>query len=34
VLLFAVTMLIQRRRLRVGDRLTVRAATDDETDIP
>jgi hypothetical protein len=34
ILLFAVTMLIQRRRLHVGDRLTVRAATDDEIDIP
>ena len=34
VLLFAVTMLIQRRRLHVGDRLTIRPPTDDEGDIP
>jgi hypothetical protein len=34
VLLYAVTMLVQRRRLHVGDRLTVRAATDEDTDLP
>jgi hypothetical protein len=34
VLLYAVTMLVQHRRLHVGDRLTVRAAADEETDIP
>jgi hypothetical protein len=33
VLLHAVGLLIQKRRLHVGDRLTVRAATDEETDI-
>jgi hypothetical protein len=34
VLLFAVSLLVRRRRLHIGDRLTVRAATDDEIDIP
>ena len=33
VLLYAVTMLIQRRRLHVGDKLSVRAATDAEADL-
>jgi hypothetical protein len=34
MLLYAVTMLIQRRRLHVGDRLSVRAATDEEAHLP
>jgi hypothetical protein len=34
VLLFAVSLLVRRRRLHIGDRLTVRAATEDEIDIP
>jgi hypothetical protein len=34
VLLFAVSLLVRHRRLHIGDRLTVRAATDDEIDIP
>jgi hypothetical protein len=34
VLLFAVSLLVRRRRLHIGDHLTVRAATDDEIDIP
>jgi hypothetical protein len=34
VLLHAVALLVQRRRLHAGDRLSVRAATDEETDIP
>jgi hypothetical protein len=34
LLLYAVTVLIQRRRLHVGDRVTIRAQTDDDGDIP
>jgi hypothetical protein len=34
VLLHAVGLLIQRRRLHIGDRLTVRAVTDEEMDVP
>ena len=34
VLLYAITTLIQRRRLYIGDRLTIREPTDDERDIP
>lgn len=33
-LLFAVGMLIRRRRLHISDRLIVRAASDEELDIP
>lgn len=34
VLLFAIGMLIRRRRLHINDRLIVRAASDEELDIP
>ncbi len=34
VLLFAITMLIRRRQLRLHDKLTIRAPTDDDGDIP